>query len=175
MENMNKTDWETRCEVCGALFSSGHLNCTYCGYSKQNKDDSKKIATLEDRVNYLDAQLYMAREEREKILKTMEKREKILKTIRIAVGSLDTLGDSVAPSMESKVGRPIVRVNLKRMAELRTNDAVFAQIRFEEYRRVVAAVLLDVQKNWAHTSIDPTNPAWVEYKQEILGESKESI
>jgi hypothetical protein len=175
MENMNRTDRETRCEVCDALFSSGQINCTYCGCSKQNRDDRKKIATLEDRVNYLDAQLYMAREEREKILKTMEKREKILKTVRIAVGSLDTLGDSIASSMISKIGRPIVRVNLQMMAELRTDDAVFAQIRFEEYRRVVAAVLLDIQENWGHTTIEPTNPAWVEYKQEILGESKESV
>jgi hypothetical protein len=101
-------------------------------------------------------------------------REKILKTVRIAVGSLDTLGDSVAPSMESKVGRPIVRVNLKRMAELKTSDALFAKILFEEYRHVVAAVLLDIQENWGHTTIEPTNPSWVEYKREILGESKES-
>jgi Lhr-like helicase len=157
---------ETRCEVCGVLFSPGQLNCTYCGSitfssgrSEQNRDDSKKIAALEDRVKYLDAQLCLAREER----------EKVLETIRIAVGSLNTFVDSIASSMISKVGRPIVRVSLKKMAELKTNDAFCAKIRFEEYRRVVAAVLLDVQENWSHTTIEPTNPAWVEYKQEILG------
>lgn len=159
MENTDGVEMETRCEGCSALFSPGQFNCTYCGYSKQNRDDSKKIATLEDRVNYLDAQLCMAREEH----------EKVLKTIRISVEALNTLGDSVAPSKVSKIGRPIVTVNLKSMAERRTNDPFFAKLRFEEYRRVVAAVLLDVQENWSHTTIEPTNPAWVEYKQEILG------
>jgi uncharacterized OB-fold protein len=159
MENTDGIERETRCEGCSALFSPGQLNCTYCGHSKQNRDDSKKIATLEDRVNYLDAQLCLAREER----------EKILEAIRLSVGSLNTLGDFIALSMVSKIGRPIATVNLKRMAECRTNDSFSAKIRFEEYRRVVAAVLLDVQENWSHTTIEPTNPAWVEYKQEILG------
>jgi hypothetical protein len=65
---MDEDRLETHCEICDALFAPGELNCRNCGMSKQNRDDRKKIAILEDRVKYLDTQLCLAREERKTLI-----------------------------------------------------------------------------------------------------------